>query len=299
MAAKSFPILFVAPVDVGDAVLASGLLKKLHDEAPNPHFTIIANPAVAPLFADFPKLDQLVVTQKPSRSSNWFGLFGRRRARAWALVVDVPARVITGALRPKQKALRRSGEEPVHKVIEAARLLRLEEEPPAPYLFVSEERQAHADALIAGEGPILAMAPAAAWAGKAWPAERFAEVARRLMAANGPLAGGRLMILGEAGEMHATEAVRAAAPRDRCIDLVGKADPLTVFAALKRVRLFIGGDTGFMHLAAAADAPTLGLFGPSDDRIGSPWVLRHGPCAARAAWKSCARSTLISPAPCA
>jgi ADP-heptose:LPS heptosyltransferase len=37
------------------------------------------------------------------------------------------------------------------------------------------------------------------------------------------------------------------------------------------VRLFIGNDSGAMHLAAAAGAPTIGLFGPSDDRLYAPW----------------------------
>jgi ADP-heptose:LPS heptosyltransferase len=46
---------------------------------------------------------------------------------------------------------------------------------------------------------------------------------------------------------------------------------LTAFACLKRARLFIGNDSGAMHLAAAAGAPTLGLFGPSDERLYGPW----------------------------
>ena len=51
----------------------------------------------------------------------------------------------------------------------------------------------------------------------------------------------------------------------------GQLDLLTTYACLKRVRLFIGNDSGAMHLAAAAGAPTLGLFGPSDDRLYGPW----------------------------
>jgi len=43
------------------------------------------------------------------------------------------------------------------------------------------------------------------------------------------------------------------------------------YAALKRARLFIGADSGLMHMAAAAGAPTLGLFGPSDERLYAPW----------------------------
>jgi len=54
-------------------------------------------------------------------------------------------------------------------------------------------------------------------------------------------------------------------------DLVGKADLLTAAAVLRRSVLFIGNDTGLMHLAAAAGVPTLGLFGPSPIEQYAPW----------------------------
>ncbi|MEJ0065727.1 MAG: glycosyltransferase family 9 protein [Caulobacteraceae bacterium] len=272
MAAKSFPVLFVAPEGVSEAVLASGLLKKLHDEAPNPRFTIIANRSVAPLYADMPKVERIIVTERKASGRRWFGVMGPMRAQRWALVVDMPSGVITGRLRPKGKALRRSSpDEPAHKLIEAARLMRLEDDPPGPYLFVSDETEAKAARLTAGDAPILAIAPTAEWVGKAWPIERFAEVTRRLLGPGALFAGGRLMVLGERGDMHEVEPVRSIAPRDLVIDFVGKGDLLTAFAALKRVRLFIGNDNGFSQLAAAAGAPTLALFGPSDDRIWRPW----------------------------
>jgi ADP-heptose:LPS heptosyltransferase len=271
MAAKTFPILFIAPADVSEAVLASGLLKKLHDEAPSPVFTIVANRKVAPLFAEMPCVERLLITERRRSGRRWFGLLGPIRARRWALVVDLPASVITGRLRPKGKALRRGEDEPAHKLIEAARLMRLEDEPPPPYLFVNDATDAKAAALVAGEGDILAVAPAAEWVGKAWPQERLGEVVRRLLSPGGAMAEGRLLILGERGDTHEADPVRAAAPRDRIIDLVGKVDLLTAFAALKRARLYIGNDTGFSQLAATAGAPTLTLFGPSDDRIWRPW----------------------------
>jgi ADP-heptose:LPS heptosyltransferase len=48
-------------------------------------------------------------------------------------------------------------------------------------------------------------------------------------------------------------------------------DLLTAYACVKHARLFIGNDSGAMHLAAAAGVPTLGLFGPSDERLYAPW----------------------------
>ncbi|MDQ2860121.1 MAG: glycosyltransferase family 9 protein, partial [Pseudomonadota bacterium] len=174
-------------------------------------------------------------------------------------------------LRPTRRAVHRAGGLPVHKVIEAARLLKLEDTPPAPYLFTSPEIDARAEALTAGAGPILAIAPAANWIGKTWPAERFALVARSLLGADGPLVGGRLMVLGGPDDRGAAAPVMAAVPRSRCIDLVGRENLLVCFAALKRARLFIGADSGLMHLAAAAGAPTLALFGPSDETLYAPW----------------------------
>src|SRR5262249_22206774 len=76
---------------------------------------------------------------------------------------------------------------------------------------------------------------------------------------------------GGEGDRDAAQTVRSAAPRDRVTDLTGKGDLLTTYACLKRARLFIGNDTPMMHLAAATGVPTLGLFGPSDERRRGPW----------------------------
>src|SRR5919108_642625 len=51
-------------------------------------------------------------------------------------------------------------------------------------------------------------------------------------------------------------------PAARRIDLAEKLDLLTAAACLGRATLFVGNDSGLMHLAAAMGVPTLGLFGP-------------------------------------
>jgi ADP-heptose:LPS heptosyltransferase len=54
------------------------------------------------------------------------------------------------------------------------------------------------------------------------------------------------------------------------IDMIGADLPSTA-AALASCRLYIGNDSGLMHMAAAVGTPTLGLFGPTDDRRYRPW----------------------------
>lgn len=268
--APAFPILFITATRIGDAVLSSGLIKRLSDEIPNARFTIVAGPAAAPLFADVPNLARVIVLEKSKSGGHWIDLWRQVRGTKWGLIVDLRGSGISRFLTTKRRAIHRKTGQPVHKVLEAARTLRIEDDPAPPFIFTSPDVEAYADELTAGTGPILALAPAANWIGKTWPVERFSQVAMRLLRERGPLQGGRLMVLGGPGDEKLARSLRDVALH-RFIDLAGKVDPLTAFACLKRARLFIGNDSGAMHLAAAAGCPTLGLFGPSDERLYAPW----------------------------
>ena len=265
-----FPILFITATRIGDAVLSSGLIKRLIDEIPNARFTVVAGPAAAPLFAHVPNLDQIIVFEKSKSGSHWFELWRKVRHTRWGLIVDLRGSGISRFLSTRRRAIHHKAGQPIHKVLEAARTLKIEDEPAAPHIFSSQGVETYADELTRGDGPILAMAPAANWIGKTWPLERFSQVAMTLLHGYGPLSGGRLMVLGGPEDEALARSLKDSAGR-RFINLAGKVDPLTAFACLKRARLFIGNDSGAMHLAAAAGVPTIGLFGPSDERLYAPW----------------------------
>ena len=126
MAPKGFPILYISSSRIGDAVLASGLIKRLYDEIPNARFTVVAGPLSAPLFADIPNLAQIIVMEKTKGAGHWFWLWGKVRGRQWGLIVDRRGSSIARFLRAKRRAIHRAlAGEPVHKVIEAARLLKV------------------------------------------------------------------------------------------------------------------------------------------------------------------------------
>jgi ADP-heptose:LPS heptosyltransferase len=278
MTQRAFPILFITATRIGDAVLSSGLIKFLADQIPNARFTIVSGPLAAPLFAHVPGLDRVIVMEKGKGKGHWFKLWNQVRHKKWGLVVDLRGSGTALFLRREKRAIwkKQIGGEPLHKVIDAARVLKLEGDPPSPHLYITPEVQALADQLLApraGEpsGPILAVGPASNWVGKIWPIERFAQTAQQLLGPSGPLAGGRLLILGGPGDGRMVEELRMASARGRYVDLTGKVDLLTAYAALKRADLFIGNDSGLMHIAAAAGIPTIGLFGPSDERRYGPW----------------------------
>jgi ADP-heptose:LPS heptosyltransferase len=156
-------------------------------------------------------------------------------------------------------------------VLDAAWMMGVEDDPPAPYLFTSPETDAWAEDYLGKGGPIVAMAPTGGWGGRIWPTERFAQVANHLFAPAGPLPDARLLIIGQADKDEAIELWRFAGIRQRAIGKPGDLTLLQTYAVLKRCRLFIGNDNIWLHVAAAAGCPTLGLFGPSDEEMARPW----------------------------
>ena len=276
--ASRFPILYIAEADAAEAVMSSGVLAYLVKAMPAATFSVVGSPASAPLFPDTPRLDRLFVLEREGHLE-WLALWNQVRAIKWGLVVDMRGSALSGKLKRQKRAVRGEREGGVHAVELAARVLHLDEIP-APLLALSEETVATAERLIPpGEGPILAVAPGAEWMGRQWPPERFAKVATALLADDGALAGGRLMIVGGEGDREAAHTLRSAAKRDRVIDLQGRLNPLQTVAALRRATLYLGGDCLCTHLAVAAGAPVIAAFGPSDEAERGPWggVVVRGP----------------------
>lgn len=272
MPSGPFPILFFAPADPIEAVFASGVFKRVHDEVENASFTVVTSAASAPLFRDAPKREATILREGHGWSESMSLLLQLRRRR-WGLVLDAAGTRLAGLVSAKRRARPKPDPEgaPVHEVTAIARLMKLEEDPPAPYLFVSDRVQARAQELIGDGGPVLAMAPGARWIGQAWPPERFARTAAHLMGEGGPLSSARLLIVGGQDDWKVAESLRRSITRDRWIDLTGQADLLLVHACLAQARLFIGGACLSTHLAAAAGCPTIALFGPNDETVERPW----------------------------
>ncbi|HEY5412384.1 MAG TPA: glycosyltransferase family 9 protein, partial [Caulobacteraceae bacterium] len=270
MASGPFPILFFAPPALEDAIFVTGVFKRLHDEIDNASFTVVTGPEAAGLFREAPKREATVIDEGRGLGDA-IGLWSRLRHRRWGLIVDAAGRKLSQNL-PARRRVRLLDLEPSlgHKVVQAARLLKLEAEPPAPFLFTSDQIQSRAEALLGEGGPLLALAPGASWVGRTWPVERYSRLAARLLE-HPALADGRLLIVGQAQDRLAAEALRRTIARDRWIDLTGERDPLVVQACLERARLFVGGAVAFTHMAAAAGIPTLALFGPDDEALVGPW----------------------------
>jgi ADP-heptose:LPS heptosyltransferase len=263
-------ILFITATRIGDAVLSTGLLSYLIERHPLARLTIATGPLPAPLFAWVPGLERIVVVNKRPGGLHWLALYTAVAPRRWDMVVDLRASVLPWLLRSGARKMMGKRDPQQHRVRQLGRLFGLDP-PPGPRLWTAPHHDRAAAALIPAGGPVLAIGPAANWRGKEWRANRFAELAQRLTCPGGMLPGARVAVLAAGHERPQAEPLLTALPEKRRIDLVGKLDLPTAAAALRRCSLFIGNDTGVMHIAAASGTPTLGLFGPSPAEQYAPW----------------------------
>ncbi len=252
-------ILYITSTRLGDAVLSTGLLAHLLAVHPDASVTIACGPVAAGVFSRMPGLERVITIEKRRLDWHWAQLWAACVRTRWDLVVDLRGSALSLALPARHRAIMRGGRRPGPRLAHLGATLGLEV-PPLPVAWTNAEDRARAAALLPPGGPVVGLGPTANWAGKIWPAERFVALFERLAHV---LPGARAAVFGGPGAQEAQAAAPVLAGLPGAIDLVGRLALPEAAACLARCALFVGNDSGLMHLAASAGAPTLGLFGPT------------------------------------
>ena len=261
-------ILFITSNRLGDAVLSTGILAGLAERHPGAEFWVACGPLATPVFRHAPGVTRIIEMKKAPRAGHWRKLLAAVMLRRWDVVVDLRGSATAWLLWTGKRHILKPDHR-LHRVAHNATVADFDP-PPDPRVWPGAINRTRARVLIPDGLTVLAIGPTAAWPYKRWPMERFAELARRRTAPGAPMAGAHLLVSGGPGERDICQPLFDAVPPERRIDLVGAAIDETA-ACLERVRLYVGNDSGLMHLAAAAGAPTIGLFGPTADAIYAPW----------------------------
>jgi heptosyltransferase-1 len=122
------------------------------------------------------------------------------------------------------------------------------------------------DKLLAGLGAarFVILAPGAGWGAKCWPAERYGEVARALSKD-----GFKILINAGPGEEVLAQEVAGAS---QSAAQVISSSLSQLLALIRRASLFVGGDTGPLHLAAACGVRVLAIYGPTNPARNGPYA---------------------------
>ena len=286
-------ILVVRFGSLGDVILTFGAAELLARTRPKATIVYLVKSEYAELVAAQPWVREARPLTDKDRGF-WGGQKLRRRLRAesWAAVLDLQdngrSRYLTkglAAIRSRwdaQRSARRAWvwkrgfrwlglrAEPVRpawmRFRDAARELGAGEAlPPRVHFPEAADRKAQAfleDWQRESPGPVLALAPAAAWPTKEWSQEQVIALGKRLVGT-----GWRVLLVSRADERERLGELRAWVQGEPAARWLG-ADLLTVAAALSKARVAVCPDSGLMHLAAAVGTPVVALFGSTVPELG-------------------------------
>jgi heptosyltransferase II len=298
-------ILIRATNWVGDAIMALPALRTVRSKFPDAHIAVVARPYVADIYRSQQICDQFV-TYDPNREHAGFS--GRERLAsevraqkfdvalllqnafdaAWlAWRAGIPQRIGyardgRSLLLTKAIPVPKPGEIPAHEQFYYLELLKragwVNRVTGEDCIFMSLEprtkQAAEKRLLAAGSRPgklrVAIGAGASYGSAKCWPPVRFAEVANQLVAGS----GAEIILFGTAAESPVSLAI-AAAMRSSPIDLTGKTAIADLPALLSQCHLFIGNDSGAMHVASSVGLPVVAIFGPTDPRGTAPVTPRY------------------------
>ncbi len=157
--------------------------------------------------------------------------------------------------------------------------------PPQLCWTITREEQDWAGRYLAqiapGHSNWLAVHPGSSKLPRCWHSGRFAGLTRRIIQQH----QFKVLLLGSRGELGLLQEIQREAGQDDCYIPEGL-DLCQVAALIRHCRLFIGNDSGLMHIASAVDTPVVGIFGPGAPQITGPYmdksrcrtVLHEVPC---------------------
>ena len=293
-------ILVRTPNWIGDAVMAIPALEALRRARPNDDISLLARPAIADLFAGQPFANRTLAFDFRGRHQGWLGrakltrelrkekfdaalLLQNAFEAAWiswragiseriGYARDARGPLLTNAIRVPQK-----GEIPKHEAYYYLELLRragwaeMPREVLRARLTISAEARSAAESTLRRAGvregsQRCAIAPGASYgAAKCWPPERFAQFADRIVSEW----GADVLFFGSPGEKEISDHIRSKMTSN-AVSLVGETSMRDFAALLASCSLFIGNDSGAMHVAAAVGIPAIGIFGPTDPEGTAP-----------------------------
>ncbi len=289
-------VLVVSLDGIGDIVILTAFLRELKRNLPDAKITFLVKPPANQLVELCPYIDEVytLVTNKPSAYRQWVAQMGALLPKLWAAKFDLailprwdididynaPILYLSGATQRigyaenvtpnKQKfnhGYNRFFTQTItdtsvqHEAQRAFNLLRfmngqVVEEQLEICLGAADEN--FAKQIInqqdnAPVGLLIALNPGARELKRMWPVDNFIEIAIWLQATY----QAKLLIVGGEDERYLGEKLKSISPADTIIDLTGKTTLRQLCAIFKYCTLYLGNDTGPMHLAVAAGTPVI------------------------------------------
>lgn len=281
---------------IGDVVLTTPIVRSVRNACPDAYIAYLGDRRAVTLLEQNPAIDEIIpydFTRSPVLEQVRVGrLLHKRRfdlaidmfnnPRSALLCRASGARTRVGLDRPGRRwgyTVRvrddRTPKTPIqfhNQFLEAAGIAATSSK--TEIILTPDERRSATQFLPDGPGPLIGIHPGASWPAKKWDAERFGQLADRLAAA-----GMRVVVFGAPGDQETVQRLMEAT--SSIPHVLPGASLRHLAAMISHCDCFVCNDAGPMHIAAALDVPTVGIFGPGEENIWFPYDRSRGHIALR------------------
>ena len=284
-------ILVIQTAFIGDVVLATGILEKLHGRYPDASIDMMVRKGNESLFTDHPFLHEVLIwDKKQSKYAHLFSLLKQIRKSRYDVLINVQRFAATGFLTAFSKAKQTIGfdknpfsflfsdvirhvvSEGDHTLHEIERnhqlIISLTDGVAAKPKLYPSEKDREAVAEWTGR-KYICLAPASVWFTKQFPAEQWKDLVEALPNDI------TVYLLGAPGDHDLCESIRSGSQRSAVINLAGRLNFLQSAALMKNSIMNYVNDSAPMHFASSVNAsvaavycstiPAFG-FGPLSDK---------------------------------
>lgn len=272
-------ILVFSFSNIGDAVLSTAVIQPLRSHFQDVHLTYLVGPRAIDILKTDTQIDATVVYENRGEHAGLKGrlkLIGALRQEEFDLVVNLRDSFLARCIGAEHWGLVR-GERNRHAVVRYLEVLRkngVDTTDAKPYIQLCEEEETYArrfleESEIASKQLLIGIHPGGNWEYKLWHAEKFAQLADTLNASND------ISVLLFAGPDERNLQSQIAGMMEISPVTVETVNLREVAALISACDVYIGNDTGPMHIAAAVGTPVVAMFGSTNHIRSGPYGEAH------------------------
>ena len=258
-------ILFICSNLIGDTILSSGVINYFVDQNKDAKLTFVVGQTAAPLLKNYKNIENIIVFQKRKFNLHWFEIFQKTFKTKWDIVVDFRSSAISYLLRNNKKYIFKK-----HQNIHHIEQLNSSFGFNCSNLFIpiSDDEKNKANNDLDKSFIHIVIFPGGNWSPKVWSSDNFNVIMKLLLNKYSNI---KFILVGSLEEKNKFyNKLIKGIKEELIIDLFGYNLTLTS-AYMQKSNIFIGNDSGLMHLAVANKLRVISLFGPTNDKIYGPY----------------------------
>ena len=257
-------ILFICSNLIGDTILSSGAINHIINQNQEAKLTFVVGPTAAPLLKNYKNIENIIIFKKRKLNLHWLDILQKTYSIKWDIIVDFRSSALSLLLKNNKKYIFKKLHS-IHHIqqlnssfgFECSNLL----------IPTSDDEANKVNNHLDNSFKHVVIFPGGNWTPKLWSAENYNETMKLLIDKYNKV---KFILVGSLKEKDKFYNLLTKDIKENLIiDLFGYNLTLTS-AYMKKSDIFIGNDSGLMHLAVASKLRVISLFGPTNNTVYGP-----------------------------